>query len=162
VVSATDTVLVVLCPGAGDGIQAMKAGILEVADVLVVNKVDLPGSDRLLMDLEESAHIRHAGSGRWIPPVVGCSAGKSQGIDEVLAAMESHREHLRARGLDAVRAEKRVTQVQRVLHERLAAQLWGPGGQGERVRALLAAGRTPYDVVDELAEHLAAAVRSRA
>lgn len=162
VVSATDTVLVVLCPGAGDGIQAMKAGILEVADVLVVNKVDLPGSDRLLMDLEESAHIRHAGSGRWIPPVVGCSAGKSQGIDVVLAAMESHREHLRARGLDAVRAEKRVVQVQRVLHERLAMQLWGPGGQGERVRALLAAGRTPYDVVDELAEHVAASMRARA
>ena len=69
---------------------------------------------------------------------------------------------LRARGLDAVRAEKRVAQVQRVLHERLAVQLWGPGGQGERVRALLAAGRTPYDVVDELAEHVAASMRARA
>lgn len=157
VVSATDTVLVVLCPGAGDGIQAMKAGILEVADVLVVNKVDLPGSDRLLMDLEESAHIRHAGKGRWIPPVVGCSAGKSQGIDEVLAAMESHREHLRARGLDSVRATKRVAQVQLVLHERLSEHLWGAAGWKERARGLLAAGRSPYDVVEELFGSLLAA-----
>lgn len=160
VVSATDTVLVVLCPGAGDGIQAMKAGILEVADVLVVNKVDLPGSDRLLMDLEEAAHVRHAGSGRWVPPVVGCSAGKSEGIDDVLVAMEQHREHLRTSGLDTARATKRVAQVQRVLHERLATQLWGPGGQGDRVRSLLESGRTPYDVVDELTQHIAASLRA--
>ncbi|MBL8861674.1 MAG: methylmalonyl Co-A mutase-associated GTPase MeaB [Planctomycetes bacterium] len=159
VVSATDTVLVVLCPGAGDGIQAMKAGILEVADVLVVNKVDLPGSDRLLLDLEEAAHIRHAGRSAWIPPVVGCSAGKSQGIEDVVAALERHRQHLEAAGLDAVRAEKRVAQVQRVLQERLGAALWSEGGQGRRARTLLAAGRTPYDVVDELAAALVGALR---
>ena len=58
VVSAADTVVVVLCPGAGDGIQAMKAGILEVADVLVVNKSDLPGADQLVMDLEDSLRMR--------------------------------------------------------------------------------------------------------
>ena len=58
VVSAADTVVVVLCPGAGDGIQAMKAGILEVADVLVVNKADLPGADRLVLDLEDAVHTR--------------------------------------------------------------------------------------------------------
>ena len=161
VVSATDTVLVVLCPGAGDGIQAMKAGILEVADVLVVNKVDLPGSDRLLMDLEEAAHVRHAGQGRWVPPVVGCSAGKSQGIEDVLAAMETHRVHLRGLGLETVRASKRVAQVQRVLHERLSSALWGPGGQGQRVRALLEAGRTPYDVVDELSSALLESLHGR-
>jgi len=161
VVSATDTVLVVLCPGAGDGIQAMKAGILEIADVLVVNKSDLPGADRLMMDLEESVHIRSAGRDVWAPPVVACSAAKSQGIDELLAAIEGHREHLRARGLDSARATKRVAQVQRVLHERLAAQLWGPGGQRERARKLLESGRTPYDVVDELSQALPDALAAR-
>lgn len=160
VVSATDTVLVVLCPGAGDGIQAMKAGILEVADVLVVNKVDLPGSDRLLLDLEEAAHIRHAGQGRWVPPVVGCSAGRSEGIEDVLAAIETHRGHLASAGLAAARAGKRVAQVQRVLQERIAAELWGDGGQGARVRALLESGRTPYDVVDEIAAAISGSLRS--
>ena len=58
VVAAADTVVVILCPGAGDGIQAMKAGLLEVADVLVVNKADLPGADRLADDLEEAVHVR--------------------------------------------------------------------------------------------------------
>ncbi len=161
VVSATDTVLVVLCPGAGDGIQAMKAGILEVADVLVVNKVDLPGSDRLMMDLEEAAHVRHAGTGRWVPPVVGCSAGKSEGIDGVLAAIEIHRAHLETVGLAAVRASKRVAHVQRVLEARLADALWGPGGQREQVRAQLESGRTSYDVVDELSTSLLASLRTQ-
>jgi LAO/AO transport system kinase len=160
VVSATDTVLVVLCPGAGDGIQAMKAGILEVADVLVVNKVDLPGSDRLRMDLEEAAHVRHAGTGRWVPPVVGCSAGKSEGIDDVFTAIDSHREHLKTVGLDAARGAKRVAHVQRVLEARLAEELWGSGGQRERAQSLLQAGRTPYEVVDELAALLADSLRA--
>ena len=66
VVSAADTVLVVLCPGAGDSIQAMKSGLLEVADVIVVNKNDVLGSDRLVLDLEEAVHIRLAGSGKWV------------------------------------------------------------------------------------------------
>jgi LAO/AO transport system kinase len=154
VVSATDTVLVVLCPGAGDGIQAMKAGILEIADVLVVNKADLPGADRLALDLEESVHIRTAGRGVWAPPVVSCSAAKSQGIDDVLAAVEAHRDDQRARGLESVRAEKRLAQVQHVLNERIAAQLWNAGGRRERARSLLEKGRTPYDVVDELAREL--------
>ncbi len=162
VVSATDTVLVVLCPGAGDGIQAMKAGILEVADVLVVNKVDLPGSDRLMMDLEEAAHVRHAGSGRWVPPVVGCSAGKSEGIDGVFDAIEKHRAHLETVGLASVRASKRVAHVQRVLEARLAEELWGAGGQRERVRALLESGRTSYDVVDELFDSLQQCLRDAA
>ncbi|MCF6311777.1 MAG: methylmalonyl Co-A mutase-associated GTPase MeaB, partial [Verrucomicrobiales bacterium] len=84
VVAAADTVGVVLCPGAGDDIQAMKAGILEVADVLVVNKSDLPGSDLLVADLEEAismrAFRRNADATEWKVPVLGCSAVKSQGL----------------------------------------------------------------------------------
>jgi LAO/AO transport system kinase len=157
VVSAADSVLVVLCPGAGDGIQAMKAGILEVADVLVVNKADLPGADRMLVDLEEAAHIRHAGRSRWTPPVVACSAARADGIDDVLAALERHREHLRREGLDAARREKRLEHVRRVLDERLSEQLWGGGAAADRARSLLDSGRSPYDVVEELFAGLLAA-----
>lgn len=82
IVSAADTVLVVLCPGAGDGIQAMKAGILEVADVLVVNKADLPGSDRLVLDLEEAAHVRETNQKRgdedWHVPVIATVGSRAR------------------------------------------------------------------------------------
>lgn len=150
VVSAADTVLVVLCPGAGDGVQALKAGVLEIADVIAVNKAELPGADRMLVDLEESMHIRLAGKSKWMTPVVACSAATGDGVAEVVLAIERHREHLKARGLPAIRREKRLEQVHRVLNERLGEHLWGRGGYGERARALLDSGRSPYDVVEEL------------
>ena len=156
VVSATDTVLVVLCPGAGDGIQAMKAGLLEVADVLVVNKSDLAGADRLQVDLEEAVHIRAFGREKsttdtaWIPPVVTCSASSADGVADVAEAIAKHRAHLEVRGLDAVRREKRLAQVRRAVEERLEQRLWGPGGHSELARTLLDSGRPPYDVVEAI------------
>jgi LAO/AO transport system kinase len=150
VVSAADTVLVVLCPGAGDGIQAMKAGLLEVADVLVVNKADVSGADRLAADLEEAVHVRRARAGAWTPPVVTCSATKDRGVEDVLAAVRSHRAHLEERGLAAVRRGKRVEQVQRLVGERLAEEIWGPSGYSRDVETALESGATPYDVADKV------------
>jgi len=150
VVAATDTVVVVLCPGAGDGVQAMKAGLLEVADVFAVNKAELPGADRLMLDLEEAVHVRLAGRGAWMAPVVACSAISGNGVEDVVAAVERHREHLEKTGLDAARREKRLEQVHRVLDQRLAEHLWGAGGYGARARRLLDSGRSPYDVAEEL------------
>lgn len=158
VVSAADTVLVVLCPGAGDGIQAMKAGILEVADVLVVNKAELPGADRLIVDLSEAAHIRTAGRSKWTPPVVAASAGRGEGIDDVLAAIAAHRAHLGEAGLALARREKRVAQVRRVFDERMSELLWERGGWTEQARSLLDSGVSTYDVVAELHATLASQV----
>jgi LAO/AO transport system kinase len=150
VVSAADTVLVVLCPGAGDGIQAMKSGLLEVADVLVVNKADLAGADRLVCDLEEAVHIRQAGRSAWQTPVVTCSAGEGRDVESVLEAVAAHRAWLQDGRLDDVRSEKRVQQVKRVLSERLLEHVWDAGGATRRVRALIAAGEPPYDVAAKL------------
>jgi LAO/AO transport system kinase len=146
VMSAADTVVVVLCPGAGDGIQAMKSGLLEVADVLVVNKSDLAGADRLLMDLEEAVHIRTAGKDGWIPPVVSCSAGTGVGIDGLLDAVESHRAYLSEGRLDGARRQKRVDQVKRVVSEKLHEVIWADHGYTAEVEGLLQSEQTPYDV----------------
>lgn len=158
VVSAADSVLVVLCPGAGDGVQAMKSGLLEVADLLVVNKSDLPGADRLAMDLEEAVHLRRAragAEGAWTTPVVRASAARSQGIEEVLEAMVSHRAHLGEELLGARRRRMREGQVRRVLLERLGEELWGHLGYGARVRGLLAQGSTPYDIAADVEAEIA-------
>jgi LAO/AO transport system kinase len=156
VVVAADTVVVVLCPGAGDGVQAMKAGLLEVADVLVVNKNDLPGAERLQGDLEEAVHLRAFGRGTgapqlaWIPPVIGCSAASGAGISDLARAIQAHREHLNSKGLAAVRKEKRLAQVRRAVEERLEERLWNRGGLSERARGLLDSGAPPYDVVEAI------------
>jgi LAO/AO transport system kinase len=151
VAGAADTVLVVLCPGAGDGIQAMKAGLLEVADVLVVNKSDLPGADQLASDLEDSLQLRALSRTRVpqrLPKVVSVSALRA--LPELVATIEAHRRELAAGDLAKQRADKRLHQVRRVVAERLEEALWGAGGHGARAAELLGRGRTPYEASEEL------------
>jgi LAO/AO transport system kinase len=150
VAEAADTVVLVLCPGAGDGIQAMKAGILEVADVLVVNKADLPGADRLMLDLTEAVHtrgIKRADDGAgWEVPVVATCASTGAGLPALLEALDRHRGARTRPELAAARCRKREVQVRRVVMERLEDELFGQGGYGERAESGLRSGATPYDV----------------
>ena len=157
VVGAADTVLVVLCPGAGDGVQALKSGILEVADVLCVNKADLKGSERLAADLEEAVSLRNSDPhGGWVTPVVSCSAGRSEGVEDVLAALASHRAWLEDGRLEEHRESRRLAQVHRAVVEAVDQELWTAAGWRERAANLLASGEAHYDVVAALIDELRA------
>ncbi len=148
VVGAADTVVVVLCPGAGDGIQAMKAGLLEVGDVLVVNKSDQPGAERLALDLEDAVHAREIGREGWDVPVLLASAAGGTGIAEILEAVGRHRSHVGLPGLARARRKKRVGQVKRVVAERLEEELWSRRGYESRAEEALGGAATPYDVAE--------------
>jgi LAO/AO transport system kinase len=151
VLGAADTVVVVLCPGAGDGVQAMKAGLLEVADILVVNKSDLDGADRLVSDLREAVHVRfHRRDEDWPVPVVACSAGTGTGVDAVLEALDAHRAHLEERGLEETRREKRLDQVRHAVDEGLAHGLWTEKGWAAHAEAELARAVTPHEISDSI------------
>src|SRR5712692_883287 len=135
------TTVVVLVPGMGDDIQAIKAGILEVADVFAVNKSDLDGADRVVRELRGMLELRHAvraparrrGSARgdgaapaerrseeWEPPILKLIAAKSQGVDELLKAIESHRAFLNGSGELKVRERARASmQFVALLRDRL-------------------------------------------
>jgi LAO/AO transport system kinase len=154
IVSAADTVIVVLCPGAGDSVQAMKAGLLEVADVLVVNKNDAPGADRLVSDLEDAVALRRESRDGWTTPVVRSSAGRGLGLEDVLAAVEQQRTFLGSAGLAARRRKMRVAQVQRTVGELLVQALWSDGCRVEFIKTALASGRPPYDVADEMRDQI--------
>lgn len=154
VVRAADTVLVVLCPGAGDGVQAMKAGLLEVADVLVVNKSDLAGADRLVSDLEEALHVRWNRPSDWVAPVVAASAGRGEGIDQVQQAIGAHRAHLEAEGLAQRRRQRRVDQVKSWVNEGLIEALWQRRGLAGEVEAGLAEARSPHELARDLLARL--------
>ena len=89
-----DTRLVACPPGLGDGIQAIKAGILEIADLLVVTKCDLPGADATARDLRDMLHLRAAGAaGDWTVPVQPCCAPDSRGLAELVDGIEAHSRH---------------------------------------------------------------------
>jgi LAO/AO transport system kinase len=91
VASLADTTLVLLAPGMGDAIQAVKAGILEVADVFVVNKADREGADAAYRDIQGMLGLASRGPGEWRPPVVRAVAAKGEGIEDILAAIDKHR-----------------------------------------------------------------------
>ncbi len=153
VASTADTTLVLLAPGMGDGVQAAKAGILEVADVLVVNKADREGADRTVRDLRHAVSLAdRSGPGAWRPPVLRTEALTGTGIDDVVAALEEHRAHLGDDGLRARRTRRAAHEVEGLALDALRRRLGGV--EGSRLEALAAdvvAGRTdPYSAADAL------------
>jgi len=100
VLEVADTVLVVLTPESGDQVQAMKAGLLEIADVFCVNKADRPGAEHLARDLELSIRLAPSPTG-WLPPVTTATALRGDGVRAVADAVGLHREWIAGAGLDS-------------------------------------------------------------
>ncbi|MFB9992622.1 methylmalonyl Co-A mutase-associated GTPase MeaB [Deinococcus oregonensis] len=119
VASACDHTLLVLTPAGGDGVQAFKAGIMEIADVIAVNKADLPGADRTVRELLAAqglgAHDEHT----WFAPIHKTVAGAAQGIAELVAAVLAHRAQLGAAGLTERRTRRAEFEVRSLVQERL-------------------------------------------
>jgi LAO/AO transport system kinase len=118
VATATDSTLVVVTPGWGDAVQVAKAGILEIADVFVVNKADRDGANEAVRELE--GMIRMGGRPAWMPPVVKAVASSGEGIDELWDAIDAHRGHLEGNGgLAAARARRLHEEVRTMVSERM-------------------------------------------
>jgi len=115
VVEVACTTVVVLTPGMGDEVQAMKAGLMEVADVFVINKADREGASQIQHDVERLA--ARVASGSWQPPVIRTVAPERHGISELMAAIAAHRAHLEAAGEIAARRQRLLTLALRSLVE---------------------------------------------
>ncbi|MDA8108538.1 MAG: methylmalonyl Co-A mutase-associated GTPase MeaB [Betaproteobacteria bacterium] len=123
VVRAAHTTVVVSAPGLGDDIQAIKAGILEIADVHVVSKGDKPEADRTVTDLKAMLGLALPAAGLKRPvPVIKTSSARGEGIGELLAAIDAHRDHLVASGeyqgrRQAIRERRTLKAAEQILHE---------------------------------------------
>jgi len=154
VAGTADTTVVLLAPGMGDGIQAAKAGILEVADVLVVNKADREGADRTVRDLRHAASLTAGADPRaWRVPVVRTVATDGTGTDELVEAVAAHRASLGAQGLRGRRVRRAAREIEGLALDQLRARVGGLHGDA-RLEALaddVVAGRTdPYAAADGL------------
>jgi GTPase len=153
-----DTTVVVVNPGWGDAVQANKAGLMEVADLFVVNKADRPGAQdtrRDILQMLELSHISHADGGDgWEPPVVLTAAVDGDGADELWEAVGRHRHHLESTGALAARREARLRrEVRAVLHHRIAEQVQDRTGGpdfADLERRVLARELDPHAAVDLL------------
>ncbi|MFN8037058.1 MAG: methylmalonyl Co-A mutase-associated GTPase MeaB [Acidimicrobiia bacterium] len=113
IADAADTTVVVVTPGWGDGVQANKAGLMEIADVFVVNKADRDGTAETVRDLE--AMLDLAGERPWRPPVVTTVATSGRGVDDVFDAVERHRRHVETTGELERRRRHRLRDEVRVI-----------------------------------------------
>jgi LAO/AO transport system kinase len=162
IASLADTTLVLVAPGMGDGIQAAKAGILEVADVFVVNKADRDGADQTVRDLRymQSLGGRHSEAGAWRPPICRTVASRDtdNGIDEVLAKIEAHREWLESSGEGhRRRTERAAREIEAIavatLRERLG-DVHGSAALGSLAEQVVAGETDPYRAADALVDSL--------
>ena len=154
VAKATDTTLVVVTPGWGDSIQVAKAGILEIADVFVVNKADGEGAPRAAADLE--AMLGMGEKHDWVPPVVSTSATDGSGVDELWDSIDRHRKHLESTGsLGEKRRRRLLAEVEGMvalrLRDRVTAMLDG-GVNSDLAQGLMSREIDPYAASARLAE----------
>jgi LAO/AO transport system kinase len=155
IVRAADTTIVVLVPESGDAIQAMKSGLMEIADFIVLNKSDRPGADQAAASIQMVLKFRPSTDG-WNPEVVKSVASEGKGIETVVHVVQSHREHLDRAGLLTRRRQERlVERVKELVNERLQSDFWTEGRSSiliEKTRELLSLQTTPYDAAEELFE----------
>ena len=134
IASLADTTLLVLSPEAGDGVQAMKAGVMEVADVFAVNKSDRKGADRLVQEIQEALGLGGERPG-WRPPVLKTvAAQEGEGIPELVAALQQHQAQQEQSGLLLLRRERAARhRIERLVEEGLHRQLRRQLGEEELV-----------------------------
>ncbi len=153
VVGQADTTLVVVNPGWGDAVQANKAGLMEIADVFVVNKADRPGARETARDLDRMLQMAQPGDG-WRPPVVQATATSGEGVADVWQVVADHRRHLEsAGGLDERRRRRAAEEVTRLvaarLLERARTTMAGPRAT-ELAEAVATGDLDPWTAADEL------------
>jgi LAO/AO transport system kinase len=190
IVKTADTVSVLIPPGSGDDVQMLKAGILEIADILVVNKADMDGADRTVMELREMIRMRDespmaghhgmdavtddgpeaGGEGDdgvgWEPQIVETVAKNGDGVEEFLDTIADHVSWLTDSGeLEAQKRKRYEAEIKTLLREDTAAlleeELASRGGLETYVDRVLERETDPYAVADELVAPIEACVRER-
>jgi LAO/AO transport system kinase len=156
VAGLADTTLVLLAPGMGDGVQAAKAGILEIGDVYVVNKADRDGAEQVRRELRTMISLAERSEGDWKPPIVLTVAQAAQGVDEVVTAIDEHRAWMESSGeLERRRVRRARDEIEAIAVTSLRAR-WGDVHERTELDALaeqVVEGRTdPYRAADVLLE----------
>jgi LAO/AO transport system kinase len=156
VVTLADTTVVLLAPGTGDGVQAAKAGILEVADVLAVNKADRDGAARTVRELEHAVAMGtddggSAAASGWRRPVVATVAVRAQGVDDLVAALDAHRAWLDRTGERQRRRRARaMAEIEAVAVERVHRRIGRLRAAAVLADRVVAGELDPYRAADEL------------
>lgn len=165
VMNAVDTTVVVLTPGAGDSIQTMKAGIMEIADVFAINKADMEGADRVAMEVEGMLDM-DSRPRQWRPPVVPVISLRGEGFDKLEEAINNHRNYLETSGeLEALRRKRLRGEVMDIILDQvrytITNKFRATGQFEELVEKVLRRETDPYTAADQVVNDLTGGVGCR-
>ncbi|MBI4549026.1 MAG: methylmalonyl Co-A mutase-associated GTPase MeaB [Ignavibacteriae bacterium] len=156
IVRAADTTVVVLVPESGDSIQAMKAGLMEIADFFVVNKADRAGAEQAVRSIKMVLNFKTQSNG-WNPDVLQTIASEGKGIDLVADMIASHRNFLQEKNLlNKKRTERMIERIRELIGEHLRVEFWTADREKmlkSKIQDVLSLHTTPYDLAEQLLNH---------
>jgi len=158
IAGAADTTVVVLVPESGDGIQAMKAGLMEIADFFVLNKADRPGAEQAVMSIKMILGFRPHDETTWLPDVLKTVGSEGKGVQEVGEMIARHRSHLEQSGsLNTRRSQRMKNRIEEIVQDRIKGEFWNASRTrklSDELDAVMNLQKTPYQVAKELIDTL--------
>lgn len=159
IAGAADTTVVVLVPESGDGVQAMKAGLMEIADIIVLNKSDREGADKIAREIQGILELKPHEEGDWAVPVIPTVARDNKGTEDVLVAVEEHKAFIESSGTGRVQRRNRVRgELNELLERDILDVVMGMNGMEKyidgAIERILSRDGTPYNESEEIINKL--------
>jgi len=156
IAQAADTTIVVLVPESGDAVQAMKAGLMEIANFFVMNKSDRPGSARAISALKTILTLRYHDENTYMPKIVSAVASENKGIDEILKTILEHKEHLIDKKIFLLERFKRTkVRIKEIVEDKIRKELWNSESDNSLILSLnkvITENISPYKLADDIFE----------
>ena len=157
IVQAADTTIVVLVPESGDSVQAMKAGLMEIADFFVLNKSDRPGSDQAIASLQTILMMKDHDEKSWMPGIIKTIASENKGTKEVLQEIERHKLFMKENNLFILKREKQTkNRIKEIVENKIKEELWSESGEkllNSSLEKVVLGDLSPYHIADDIIEN---------
>ena len=154
IAQAADTTIVVLVPESGDSVQAMKAGLMEIADFFVLNKSDRPGAQQAYTALQTILMIKDHDENSWLPNIVKAIASENKGIDEIANEIDRHNSFMINKNLFNVKREKQSkVRIKEIVEYKLKDELWSETGENSlnsSLQKVVLGSLSPYQIAEDI------------
>lgn len=154
IAQAADTTVVVLVPESGDSVQAMKAGLMEIADLFVLNKCDRPGSQQAYTALQTILMIKEHDENSWLPKIVKAVASENKGVDEIAEEVEKHKSFLIGKNLFQIKRQNQAKlRIKEIVESKLREKLWSEDRENllnSSLKKVILGNSSPYHIAEEI------------
>jgi len=154
IVEAADTTMVVLVPESGDSVQAMKAGLMEIADFFVLNKSDRPGAEQAIASLQTILMMKDHDENTWMPGIIKTVAPENKGLSEVTNEIERHKNFMHEKNLFLTKREKQArNRIKEIVESKIREELWSESGEkslNSTLEKVILGNLSPYHIAEEI------------